>query len=173
MPAMRIVIIGNSGSGKSTLAQALASAHQLAALDLDTVAWEPNKIAVARDAADAASDVRAFCMREDDWVVEGCYTNLARVACETHPTLIFLDPGVEACVAHCRARPWEPHKYASKAEQDAKLEFLIAWVRDYYTRDGDLSLQAHRALYLAYTGGKRHLVAPADPATLAQQLAEE
>jgi adenylate kinase family enzyme len=170
---MRIVIIGNSGSGKSTLAHALASAHQLALLDLDTVAWEPNKIAVARDAADAASDVRAFCMREQDWVVEGCYADLARVACEFRPTLIFLDPGVEACVAHCRARPWEPHKYASKTEQDAKLEFLITWVRDYYAREGDLSQQAHRALYLAYAGSKRHLVAPADTKMFAQQWAGE
>jgi adenylate kinase family enzyme len=170
---MRIAIIGNSGSGKSTLAHALASTHKLATLDLDTVAWEPYKIAVARDAADAARDVRAFCMREEDWVVEGCYTDLARIACEAHPTLIFLDPGVEACVAHCRARPWEPHKYTSKAEQDAKLEFLIAWVRDYYTRDGDLSHAAHRALYAAYTGNKRHIVAPIDPQTLAQQLLEE
>jgi adenylate kinase family enzyme len=173
MPAMRIVIIGNSGSGKSTLARALASAYQLAMLDLDTVAWEPNKIAVARDAADAASDVRAFCMREDRWVAEGCYAHLARVACDYHPTLIFLDPGVEACVAHCRARPWEPHKYATKVEQDAKLEFLIAWVRDYYSREDDLSLKAHRALYLAYTGSKRRFVAPIDPQMLAQQLVEE
>lgn len=169
---MRIVIIGNSGSGKSTLARALAEVHQLAMLDLDTVAWEPNQIAVARDEADAMRDVRRFCAGEANWVVEGCYANLARVACEFNPLLIFLDPGVEACVAHCRARPWEPHKYASKAEQDAKLEFLIAWVREYATREGDLSLAAHRALYAGYAGDKRHLTTVINPRAFAQQLAE-
>jgi adenylate kinase family enzyme len=38
---MRIAILGNSGSGKSTLANWLAESADLAALDLDTVAWEP------------------------------------------------------------------------------------------------------------------------------------
>lgn len=38
---MRIAILGNSGSGKSTLGNWLAESADLAALDLDTVAWEP------------------------------------------------------------------------------------------------------------------------------------
>ena len=32
---------------------------------------------------------------------------------------------------HCRARPWEPGKYATKADQDAKLPLLLDWVRAY------------------------------------------
>ena len=64
------------------------------------------------------------------------------------------------CLAHCRARPWEPHKYPSKQEQDGKLEFLLAWVREYYTRQGDLSLSAHQALFDNYGGPKRKLVSP-------------
>jgi hypothetical protein len=51
---------------------------------------------------------------------------------------------------NCRNRPWEPHKYASKADQDAKLEYLLSWVRGYYTRDDDLSLSAHRTLFDSY-----------------------
>ena len=60
--------------------------------------------------------------------------------------------------AASRARPWEPHKCASKAEQNAKLAFLLEWVRDYYRRDGELSLTGHRALFSAYAGPKREVV---------------
>jgi hypothetical protein len=65
-------------------------------LDLDTVAWEPGKIAVARDPAVAAGDVHAFCLASDQWVVEGCYATLVRTALTHSPVLIFLEPGVDA-----------------------------------------------------------------------------
>lgn len=154
---MRIAIVGNSGSGKSTLARQLAEAYPLAPLDLDTITWEPGRIAVARAADAAALDLAAFTSSHEAWVVEGCYAGLVRQALASSPILLFIDPGVEACLANCRRRPWEPHKYATKAAQDQQLEFLLAWVRDYDTRDGDLSLTAHRALFEAYRGPKLRL----------------
>jgi hypothetical protein len=60
-------------------------------------------------------------------------------------------------VANCHDRPWEPHKYATKAEQDTKLEFLLSWVRGYGTRDDELSLRAHQALFEGYRGPKLRL----------------
>lgn len=151
---MRIAIIGNSGSGKSTLAKRFAAPT----LDLDTVYWERGKIAVQRNAEEAAGEVRAFCRANEDWVIEGCYASLIEVALEFAPELILLDPGVDACIRHCEARPWEPHKYATKEEQDRHLAFLLDWVRGYYTRDGEMSLQAHLALFATYTGPKRRIV---------------
>jgi|JI10StandDraft_1071094.scaffolds.fasta_scaffold229197_2 adenylate kinase family enzyme len=144
MKRMRVSIIGNSGSGKSTIASSLSATHALPTLDLDTVAWEPAKVAVARDAAVATSAVRSFCETAPHWVVEGCYGNLIAATLQYSPMLLFVEPGVEVCLAHCRARPWEPHKYPSKEEQDGKLEFLLAWVREYYTRQGDLSFSARQ-----------------------------
>jgi adenylate kinase family enzyme len=149
-----IVILGNSGSGKSTLARWLAHQRDAPLLDLDTVAWEPKQIALARSPAAAQQDVRAFCSANQRWVIEGCYANLARVALEFAPTLIFLNPGVAQCIANCRMRPWEPHKYPSKAEQDERLAFLLAWVSEYYSRTGEMSLSAHAALFAEYAGEK-------------------
>lgn len=153
---MRVAILGNSGSGKSTLAREMARAESVVVLDLDTVAWVPGKVAVARDPQDAAREVRAFCADRESWIVEGCYAGLVEATFPFQPLLIFLDPGVERCLEHCRARPWEPHKYASRAEQDERLSFLLDWVRDYYTRDGDMSHRAHLATFEAYAGPKRH-----------------
>ncbi|BBL72220.1 hypothetical protein MoryE10_28260 [Methylogaea oryzae] len=163
---MRIVILGNSGSGKTTLARRLAAGHGLATLDLDTVAWEPGKIAVPRDPAEAAADVKAFCESNDRRVAEGCYAGLIDAALAYSPTLLFLEPGVETCLSNCRNRPWEPHKYPSKEAQDEKLAFLLAWVSEYYSRDGDLSLRAHQALFDGYAGPKQKLAAADDAAAL-------
>jgi adenylate kinase family enzyme len=155
--AMRFAILGNSGSGKSTLANWLAQSAQLAVLDLDLVAWEPTQPAVERSSALAMADVATFCTTYKRWVLEGCYGNLIESALQFPPVLIFLNPGFDSCAAHCRNRSWEPHKYPSKQQQDANLPFLLSWVAEYYTREGAMSLAAHRALYEAYTGPKVEL----------------
>lgn len=165
---MPIAILGNSGSGKSMLAAALAAAGGVPRLDMDTVAWESGQIAVPRPEALARADVRTFCRGSSNWLVEGCYTTLIEVALEFTPRLVFLNPGLEACLANCHSRPWEPHKYASQQEQDAKLGFLLPWVADYYARSGPLSFAAHDRCFKAYAGPKHELrflptLGPLDP----------
>jgi adenylate kinase family enzyme len=154
---IRLAILGNSGSGKSTLARWLSERTDAALLDLDTVAWEPDRTAVARSDESASADVRAFCSVQGNWVIEGCYANLMRVALDFGPRLVFLNPGLEQCIANCRSRPWEPHKYASKQQQDERLSFLLTWVGEYYTRDGAMSLAAHVDTFRAYRGPKEEL----------------
>lgn len=92
---MRVAIIGNSGSGKSTLAAWIAARFNVPSLDLDTAAWVPGQVAVARPVSEAAADVRSFCAGHKAWVVEGCYANLVGVSLEFRPLLLFLNPGVE------------------------------------------------------------------------------
>ncbi|MCB2003895.1 MAG: hypothetical protein KDH93_02700 [Rhodoferax sp.] len=154
---MQIAIIGNSGSGKSTLARDLARTHDLVGLDLDTVAWEPNQIAVPRDKQQALAQVRDFCSRTPQWVVEGCYADLIRAALPYAGLLLFLDPGVQTCIANCHSRPWEPHKFKSLEEQNRHFEPLLEWVRGYYRRDGDASLREHQALFDGFDGDKHRL----------------
>jgi adenylate kinase family enzyme len=159
---MRIAIVGNSGSGKSTLARELAEVHSLASLDLDSIVWEQGKIAVLRSSVAAEVDLNAFCDAHERWVTEGCYGNLMRRALGRQPALLFLDPGVEACLANCRSRPREPQKYATREEQEAQLEFLLYWVEEYYSRNDTLSLADHRTLFDTYAGSKLRLTHPAD-----------
>jgi len=166
---MRIAIVGNSGSGKSTLAARLAGDTEILVLDLDTVAWEPKKIAVPRAAGEAAADVRTFCNANEHWIVEGCYASLIESALEFEPQLLVLEPGLEQCLSNCRARPWEPHKYASKEEQDEHLAFLLEWVAEYYSRDDDMSLAAHQRVFEGYDGPKQWLSSLTDPILLADK----
>ncbi len=151
---MRVLLFGNSGSGKSTLARALAQAHDLAHLDLDTIVWEPGRVAVPRPPAAVRASLAEFIAAHARWVIEGCYGELIEAAAPSCTELIFLNPGRDACLANNLRRPFEPHKYASKAEQDAMLDQLQAWVAAYYTRDDAWSYAAHRRIFDSFQGRK-------------------
>jgi adenylate kinase family enzyme len=155
---MRVLIVGNSGSGKSHRARALAEQHGLAHLVLDTIVWEPGKIAVPRPAPVRQADLRAFASANASWVAEGCYGDLVEAALPYCSELVFMNPGREACVANNRKRPWEPHKYASLEAQQSKLAFLLEWVALYYSRDDVCSYAYHRRVFDAFDGNKTEVV---------------
>lgn len=148
----RIIVFGNSGSGKTTLARSLASDSGLAHLDLDQLAWSAP--GVRRPLAESEAAIRSFIKGETDWVIEGCYADLLEIALPFCAELRFLNPGTEACIANCMARPWEPEKYPSKEAQDANLAFLLDWVREYDRRSDEYSLARHRELFDRFSGPK-------------------
>ena len=168
----RILIFGNSGSGKSTLARAFSDAHDLAYLDLDTVAWKQDQPGVREALSISIEKLDRFTGRSEEWVIEGCYSGLLGHVAPRSTKMIFMNPGVETCVQNCRARPWEPHKYESKKEQDKRLDFLITWVRDYEVRDDEFSLNSHRQLFDAFAGNKRELQTNEEADALRKRLPE-
>jgi adenylate kinase family enzyme len=156
----RVLVFGNAGSGKSTYAAHLATRNGALHLDLDTLVWEPRQIAVRRPAAAVESDLKRFLDNHASWVIEGCYSEWVELASQFCTELVFLNPGESVCVAHCRSRPWEPHKYESPGEQDKMLDVLLDWVRAYYTRDDECSLVRHQQLFRAFGSPKREFLAP-------------
>jgi adenylate kinase family enzyme len=159
----RIVIIGNSGSGKTSMGDRLAAAHALPHLDLDSLAWESP--AVRRPREESMGMIHAFVEANPQWIVEGCYAGLVESILPYATELRFLNPGIDACVTNCRTRPFEPHKYASMEEQNARLDFLLSWVREYAVRDDEYSLAAHRRVFDAFTGLKVEYTDPASYST--------
>jgi adenylate kinase family enzyme len=150
----KILVFGNSGSGKSTYAKALARRHELTHLDLDSIVWEPGQIAVQRWKEAVAISLSAFIEDHAAWVIEGCYGDLVKAVSAHCTTLIFLNPGLEACLENNRLRPWEPQKYASLEQQNSMLGNLQAWVAEYYERDDAWSYKAHREIFDEYPGLK-------------------
>lgn len=72
----RILVFGNSGSGKTTLAARLRDEQGLAHLDLDVLAWLPTAPPERRPLAESGQVVREFIAAHENWVIEGCYTDL-------------------------------------------------------------------------------------------------
>ena len=155
MPVNKVLIFGNSGSGKSTLAKVLSQLRGLAHLDLDTLAWLPTNPPQRIPLSETRAAIDAFISSCDKWVIEGCYADLLDIAVPHADKVIFMNLPVAACIENARSRPWEPHKYASKAEQDKNLDMLIEWISQYPTRQDEFSEAAHRMLYERFSGEKR------------------
>lgn len=150
----RVLILGNSGSGKSTLAGRICAVEGLAHLDLDTLAWQPTSPPERQKLSVSAGAIDAFMASNHGWVIEGCYADLLDLAVSRSTELIFMNLPTELCVANARARPWEPHKYASKSAQDANLPMLIEWISQYAQRGDTFSFASHSRLYEQYAGKK-------------------
>ena len=150
----KIVIFGNSGSGKSTLAHEPCAEEKLAHLDLDGIAWKPGMPPERRSLEDSGRDIADFTESHLSWVIEGCYSDLLALVIPQATELIFLDLSVEDCIANARQRPWEPHKYATKAAQDANLAMLLDWIAQYAVREDTFSRTAHEALFACFNGPK-------------------
>lgn len=158
----RITIVGNAGSGKTTLARHLAACNRVKALDLDTLAWRQDQPTERTTLADCEAQLLAWMTLETGWVIEGCYADLLRIVLPQCEELIFLNPSVDTCLANCRGRPWEPHKYPTPEAQDENLGTLLDWVADYPNRTDDCSLQAHQRLFKSFPGQKVEYTSTAD-----------
>ncbi|VUD58508.1 hypothetical protein TDB9533_02440 [Thalassocella blandensis] len=150
----RILIFGNSGSGKSTLARHLATTYDIAHLDLDTLAWLPTSPPQRMPIEDSSKNIMTFIEQNPQWVVEGCYTDLLKLLDSHANEIIFMDLSISLCVENAKRRPWEPHKYASKAAQDKNLSFLIEWIKQYRTRVDTFSYKSHEEFYNTFIGEK-------------------
>lgn len=155
---MRVAIIGNSGSGKTTLAKRLSTLNASRLLELDIVYWESGKIAEQRAMKEIKSDIEAFISIDNNWVIEGCYSELIRGIMDQLDILIFMNPGVDKCIENSLKRPWEPEKYKSKEEQNSKLDYLVDWIKGYYTRNEGICLKADQALFDDFQGIKVEVV---------------
>lgn len=150
----KFVVFGNSGSGKSTLAKALALKHDLAHLDLDTVAWRPTSPPERMPILESQALINDFVSLHTCWVIEGCYSDLLELALTQASEIIFLNLSVNECINNAKKRPWEPHKYESKERQDANLNMLLDWIALYDTREDTFSKVAHLSLYENFEGQK-------------------
>ena len=150
----KIIIFGNSGSGKSTLARQLSESTGIVHLDLDSIAWLPDPPSTRMPLADSKRQIDAFLSANQQWVIEGCYSDLLELIVDDCDEMIFLNLPLAMCIENAKNRPWEPHKYESKKAQDANLDMLIDWIKQYEAREDSFSQKSHQALFDRFTGKK-------------------
>jgi adenylate kinase family enzyme len=156
---MRLILLGNAGAGKSTMARRLIGSADIPRLSLDEIAWDrgPKR----KPLEQSLTLLRRFLRSNEQWIIEGCYGDLVEAALSHCTELRFLNPGVEACIAHCNSRPWEPAKFSSEEEQNAMLSQLIQWVKEYETRDDEYGLKRHRQVFDRFSGPKHEYTSTA------------
>ena len=161
----RTVIIGNGGSGKSWLAERLACRLNSPAIDLDEIHWLPGGYQARRDPAEARAAARTHAA-EDRWIIEGVYGWLAAEALSRATALLLLDVPEEECVANVQARGLR-----RGGDEASHLE-LIAWIREYRTRQNRVSWMGHAGMFEAFAGPKILLRSRADLTSLVDMTAE-
>lgn len=158
----RIIIFGNSGSGKSTLAKKIAEGLRLGHLDLDILAWKdtvpPERLSIEK----SHDKIKEFLSKNNEWVIEGCYSDLINLVTDIATEVVFLDLPIDECVENAKNRPWEPHKYKSKEDQDRNLSFLIDWIRDFENRSDVFSKKSQEKIYNDFQGRKSRLLSNED-----------
>lgn len=150
---MRIILLGNAGAGKSTMAWHLICNSAIRRLSLDEIAW--NEGTERKPLDESIRELHRFLENNDQWIIEGCYSDLVEAALPFCTELRFLNPGVEVCVEHCKRRPWEPEKFSSLEAQQKMLEQLVHWVREYEVRDDEYGLKRHRRIFADFNGLKK------------------
>ena len=153
----KILIFGNSASGKSTLAKRLAKTEKLAHLDLDLLAWQATTPPTRTPLVESTLAIELFIQQHESWVIEGCYSDLLTIAQSASTEILFMNLCIDDCIVNAKNRPWEPHKYDSKATQDANLAMLIEWISQYELREDTFSKSAHLDFYQNYAGMKKML----------------
>ncbi|MCC5889857.1 MAG: topology modulation protein [Alkalibacterium sp.] len=85
----RVTIVGPSGSGKSTLAQELGKLNALPVFHMDQLFFKPGWVEKSR--AELAEEVEKILESNEEWIIEGNYSQTlpARIAQSSH--VIFLD----------------------------------------------------------------------------------
>ena len=156
---MRLILLGNAGAGKSTVARRLIGSADIPRLSLDEIAWDQGTR--RKSLAESLTLLYQFLGAKDQWVIEGCYGDLIEAALPHCTELRFLNPGIETCVAHCNRRPWEPSKFSSAEQQNAMLDQLIQWVKEYETRNDEYGLKRHRQIFDNFSGTKREYTSTA------------
>jgi adenylate kinase family enzyme len=149
---MKTILLGNAGAGKSTMARRLIGGRNIPRLSLDEIAWEEGT--ERKPLEESLRALHRFVESNEQWIIEGCYGDLIEAALPYCTELNFLNPGVDVCVEHCKRRPWEPEKFSTAEDQQAMLDQLIEWVREYETREDEYGLKRHRKLFDDFTGPK-------------------
>lgn len=128
---MKIAIIGYSGSGKSTLASKLGDVYNCTVLYLDKIQFEANW--KERDEETAQTMVKRFLDNNDNWVIDGNYTNFYRERrLEESDIIIFMRFSRLTCLRQAYNRY---KKYKGKTREsmaagcNEKLDYeFIKWI---------------------------------------------
>ncbi len=92
----RIMVIGvSSGVGKSTFARKLGRALKINVYHLDAFYWQPNWVEAALEDFSKAQQI---IVKQDQWIIEGNYSNTFEIRTEHADTIIYLELPLYVCL---------------------------------------------------------------------------
>jgi adenylate kinase family enzyme len=149
----RIVIIGNSGSGKSHLAESLSRIYSHPIIHLDRLFWMPGGFNEKRQKDEVRNEIEQK-RKENSWIAEGVFGELAELFLPRAQTLIYLDVDWAVCHAGLTARGSESSRQLETVKAGENFRNLVLWAEQYWTRTNSCSHTNHLRLLDDFTGRK-------------------
>jgi adenylate kinase family enzyme len=152
----RIVIIGNSGSGKSFLAGAISSKTEMPVIHLDKLFWVSGGFNEKRPVEVVHAEIESK-KKEDEWIVEGVFGELAERFLDRADYLIWLDLSWPTCRNGLLARGSESSKQLDPVKAEENFQNLLTWAENYWNRTNPRSHFGHQKIFDGYQGTKERI----------------
>ena len=130
----RIVIIGNSGSGKSHLAKSLSKIYSIPIIHLDQLFWMPGGFNEKRPKDEVKNEIEQK-RKDNSWIAEGVFGELAELFLARAETLIYLDLDWATCHSSLMVRGSESSRQLLSAKAEENFRNLLLWAEQYWTRN--------------------------------------
>lgn len=124
----KICIIGLSSSGKSTLADKISKIKSLKLLHIDQIAHVPNTNWEQRK-TDEYREIHDNLIKEDKWVIDGCYVKLLPQRLAHADTVIFIKMNRFACVLRFLLRAFKKDDKRYGKLKGAKRDMSLGMVK--------------------------------------------
>ena len=128
----KILVIGCPGSGKSYLAKSLSQKTNIPCFHIDNLYWNIDKTHINRDdLIDKYQDI----LSKDEFILDGNYLNTLEYRANFSDTIIFLDFSLDDCIKGIKERNNAHRDDIPWVQNEIDGEELIAWIREFSTRD--------------------------------------
>ncbi|HEY5043610.1 MAG TPA: AAA family ATPase [Verrucomicrobiae bacterium] len=157
----RIVIIGNSGSGKSYLAKSLSAIYSVPVVHLDQIFWMPGGFNEKRPNDEIKSEIEQR-QKDDSWIAEGVFGELATFFLARTQSLIFLDMDWSACHKGLISGGSESSRQLSAVKAEENFSKLLLWAEQYWIRTNLCSQSGHLQMFANFAGHKFRFTSQAE-----------
>jgi adenylate kinase family enzyme len=157
----RIVIIGNSGSGKSYLAKSLSAIYSIPVVHLDKILWMPGGFNEKRQNDEIKNEIEQR-QKDDSWIAEGVFGELAALFLARTQSLIFLDMDWPTCRNGLILRGSESSRQLSAVKAEENFSKLLLWAEQYWIRTNLCSQSGHLQIFASFTGLKSRFTSQAE-----------
>ncbi|MGE6486895.1 topology modulation protein [Paenisporosarcina sp. NPDC076898] len=133
----KIMVIGiSAGVGKSTFARKLGESLTLPVIHLDKLFWKPNWVEASLE---EFSKAQQEIVIQDQWIIEGNYTNTFDLRAAHADTMIYLELPLHVCLYRVVKR-WLMNLGKTRPDMTAGCEEKLDWafikfiITTYYPR---------------------------------------
>jgi len=125
-------------------------------IHLDDIFWEPGGFDQKRS-TETVSALIAQAKRQEHWIVEGVFGELAQQFLSDAGRLIWLDFEWPICRERLALRGSESKKHLKREQSAEGLMQLLKWAANYHDRTDMRSYHGHKTMFDAFEGTRFRL----------------